>query len=505
MNQFDPFGQGLNLLGSLEDEVVVELEELSRRFMNSLFVLIRSSWLYSLENDALKNAQDSFSLLLSEFIDRGQEVVELRLRDESFFLNGDIVKLDFSTYKSAQKLKKLFVLFQIDQVAFPLPTTVEQLSALSLVLSKVAHSNQKFADLTEECLPIIVAFQGHLDDEHHLNSKDPRVEVLRLYSHGLTVLRSFVEDLQRGLRPKYAKIKRLCIRLINLDTKYLNLMLAATHLSSVKGKLYTHMLNTAILCLVFGRRMKMSRMALVDLCMAAFYQNLSWALVNQVHSGASGVNLDTIQEIEAYRLRNRGTMKEIRNHIAHLLLMIGGFNTKIISRLIVAYETQLDSERESDALYVGDIDINFLTEIVRMASRYDHLTARTVQDRTGIRNDEVVQSILKKREHADDFALELFGSALGIYPIGSLVELNGGDLAIVFDLPSSIEHSNRPRVKLVSDRTGVYRSDGDVIDLSERDARGGYLRSIEHVLDASNFGLSVPHLFFGGIARERVR
>ena len=106
-----------------------------------------------------------------------------------------------------RKLKKLFVLFQIDQVAFPLPTTVEQLSALSLVLSKVAHSNQKFADLTEECLPIIVAFQGHLDDEHHLNSKDPRVEVLRLYSHGLTVLRSFVEDLQRGLRPKYAKIK----------------------------------------------------------------------------------------------------------------------------------------------------------------------------------------------------------------------------------------------------------------------------------------------------------
>ena len=91
--------------------MVVELEELSRRFMNSLFVLIRSSWLYSLENDALKNAQDSFSLLLSEFIDRGQEVVELRLRDESFFLNGDIVKLDFSTYKSAQKIKEAICTF----------------------------------------------------------------------------------------------------------------------------------------------------------------------------------------------------------------------------------------------------------------------------------------------------------------------------------------------------------------------------------------------------------
>lgn len=505
MNQFDPFGQGLNLLGALDDEVVVELEELSRRFMNSLFVLIRSSWLYGLENDALKNAQESFSLLLSEFIDRGQEVVELRLRDESFFLNGDIVSLDFSTYKSAQKLKKLFAVFQIDQIAFPLPTTVEQLSAFSLVLSKVAHSNQEFSELKTDCLPIIVALVGHAEDDRNLNSKDPRVEVLRLYSHGLTVLRVFLEDLQRGHRPKYAKIKRLCARLIDLDTKYLNLLLAATQLPNVKGKLYAHMLNTAVLCLVFGRRMKMSRMALVDLCMAAFYQNLSWALVNQVHHNANGVALNTIGEIEAYRLRSRGTMKEIRNHIAHLLLMIGGFNTKIVSRLIVSYETQLDTQDKSDVLYVGDIDMNFLSEIVRMASRYDHLTNTSVQARTGIRADEVFQSILKADDQTDEFALELFGSAIGIYPIGTLVELNGGDLALVFDLPSSIEHSNRPRVKLVSDRTGAYDSDGDVIDLSDRDPRGGYLRSIEHVLNASDFGLSVAYLFFGGLAREQAR
>ena len=198
-------------------------------------------------------------------------------------------------------------------------------------------------------------------------------------------------------------------------------------------------------------------------------------------------------------------MKEIRNHIAHLLLMIGGFNTKIVSRLIVSYETQLDTQDKSDVLYVGDIDMNFLTEIVRMASRYDHLTNISVQARTGIRADELFQSILKADAQIDEFALELFGSAIGIYPIGTLVELNGGDLALVFDLPSSIENSNRPRVKLVSDRTGAIDSDGDVIDLSDRDPRGGYLRSIEHVLNASDFGLSVAYLFFGGLAREHAR
>ena len=502
MNHFDPFGQGLNLLGNLEDEVVLELEELSRRFINSLFVLIRSSWLYSSDNDALRNAQEAFGLLLIEFVSRGQEMVELHLRDESFFLNGDLVKLDYSTYKSAQKLSKLFSVFEINQLVFPLPMATETLTSFSRALSNVAHSNQKFSDISSECLPIVVDLQGRGPGLASKGSHDPRREVLRLYSHGLTVLKYFVDDLRRGLRPKYSKIKRLCLKLMSLEPKYLNLLLATVHIRSVKGQLYAHMLNTAILCLVFGYRIGMSRAALLDLGMAAFYQNLSWALVNQVHKGAHGVSLETIQEIDAYRASNRETIREIRNHIAHLLLMIGGFNTKIIARLIVAYETQIASDDELDGLYLADIDVNFLTEIVTMASGYDHLTHRAEEARSGVRADEVLRKIVEHNPQVDPFASELFGSVLGVYPIGTLVELNGGDLAVVFDLPSSLEHSNRPRVKLVADRMGTLRRDGDVIDLAERDARGGYIRSVEHVLEGSDFGLSIAGLFFGGTERE---
>ena len=502
MNHFDPFGQGLNLLGNLEDAVVTELEELSRRFITSLFVVIRSSWLYGLDNDALRNAQEAFCLLLGEYVSRGQEVVELHLRDESFFLNGDLVKLDFSAYKSAQKLSKLFSVFEVDQLVFPLPLTTDGLSLFSGVLSKVAHSNQTFADISHECLPIIVDRKGRSESIAEKGSHDPRVEVLRLYSHGLTVLKYFVDDLRRGLRPKYSKIKRLCLKLMALDQKYLNLLLAAVHIRSVKGQLYAHMLNTAIICLVFGKRVGMSNAALLDLCMTAFYQNLSWALVNQVHEEADGVSLETIQEIETYRVSNSETMREIRNHIAHLLLMIGGFNTKIISRLIVAYETQIASADDLDTLYLADIDVNFLTEIVTMASSYDHLTHHIDSQQHHARTDEVLRQIIDDNPRVDAFASELFGSALGLYPIGSLVELNGGDLAVVFDLPSSLEHSNRPRVKLVADRTGALRQDGEVLDLAERDVRGGYIRSIEHVLDGTDFGLSVVGLFFGKIEQD---
>jgi HD-GYP domain-containing protein (c-di-GMP phosphodiesterase class II) len=496
INQFDPFGQGLNLLGNLEDEVVVEMEELSRRFINSLFVLIRSSWLYGLDNDALKNAQQSFCLLFDEYTSRGQEVIELQLRDETFFLNGDLIKLDFTAYKSAQKLEKLFSVFQIDQLVFPLPVTPSQLSNFSEVLSKVAHSNQSFSNIAQDCLPIAVALLGKNKTIETKSSQDPRLMVLRLYSHSLTVLKNFVDDLRRGLRPKYSRIKRLCLKLMSLDQKYLNLLLATVQIQSIKGRLYAHMLNTAIICIVFGKRIGMSKSELLDLGMTAFYQNLSWALVNQVHRDADGASLETIQEIEAYRISNQAEMSEIRNHIAHLLLMIGGFNTKIISRLIVAYETQIATDDEIDTLYLADIDVNFLTEIVTMASSYDHMTHHENPRTSGLRSDEIMKTVMRHNPRVDTFVSELFGSALGVYPIGSLVELGGGDLAIVFDLPSSLEHQNRPRVKLVADRTGNLVEDGSVIDLAERDVRGGYIRSIEHVLNGADFGLSVSSLFF---------
>ena len=74
INHFDPFGQDLGLLKSLEEEVVSELEELSRRLMNGLFVLIRSAWLYGLENDT-KNCAEFIQQIFGDYESRGQEVV----------------------------------------------------------------------------------------------------------------------------------------------------------------------------------------------------------------------------------------------------------------------------------------------------------------------------------------------------------------------------------------------------------------------------------------------
>ena len=52
-------------------------------------------------------------------------------------------------------------------------------------------------------------------------------------------------------------------------------------------------------------------------------------------------------------------MDDLRVRVARALVRIGGFNEMVISRLIVAYETQIPTEKASEGLYYGEIDASF--------------------------------------------------------------------------------------------------------------------------------------------------
>ena len=69
-------------------------------------------------------------------------------------------------------------------------------------------------------------------------AEDPRHHVLGVYASGLLMLRHFVNDLRKGRAPRYSKIKRLCLQLIDLEPRYHNLLIVLIHLDGHKGNLF---------------------------------------------------------------------------------------------------------------------------------------------------------------------------------------------------------------------------------------------------------------------------
>ena len=62
---------------------------------------------------------------------------------------------------------------------------------------------------------------------------------------------------------------------------------------------------------------------------------------------------------------------------------------------------------------------------------------------------------------------ELFLEAMGLYPRGSLVELNNGAIAFVVDVPKEEKDLERPVIAIVRNEYGEDLAHNDVLDLSE--------------------------------------
>jgi hypothetical protein len=89
----------------------------------------------------------------------------------------------------------------------------------------------------------------------------------------------------------------------------------------------------------------------------------------------------------------------------------------------------------------------------------------------------------------DPVLLKVFINMLGIYPIGSLLELDTGELALVMDNGEKLDGTRPMVVLLTADGQNGYKKIGEA-DLAERDAQSGaFRRNIVKSLHPSTFGI----------------
>lgn len=85
---------------------------------------------------------------------------------------------------------------------------------------------------------------------------------------------------------------------------------------------------------------------------------------------------------------------------------------------------------------------------------------------------------------------------LGVYPIGSLLELDTGELGLVMDTGEKIDGTRPMVLLLAADGQGGYTKKGGVADLAERDAQSGaFRRNIVKSIHPSTRGIQPAEFF----------
>ncbi len=276
-------------------------------------------------------------------------------------------------------------------------------------------------------------------------------------------------------RPRLADLRRVVQRLVDLVLEDDTTLLGLTAVKALRNPasnavLPTHGVNVAILSLVLAREVGLARHELVEVGLAAL---------------AHGAGPDSIADPMQRALCG-----------ARFLLQMGPI-AGVARPVLAAVEQHAHEEAPGRLVLPESRDLT--TRIVQIARAYEALTAHG--GREG-RPDRVLSLLLANEGgRLDRTLLKLFAHAVGIYPPGTLLRLDGGEVGVVTSPNRDPERRDRPRVRLLLDPSGQPIAAAPVVDLAARDARG-FVRSVAAVLDAEPLGLSPGAVFTGATPAE---
>jgi len=120
--------------------------------------------------------------------------------------------------------------------------------------------------------------------------------------------------------------------------------------------------------------------------------------------------------------------------------------------------------------------VSLFGRIITIADVFDAITSPRIYRKSAFSPDQALNRMLGgSGTDFDPILLKIFINMLGVYPIGSLLELDTGELGLVMDSGEKIDGARPMVVLLVADGQGGYTKEGGA-DLAERDAQSGAFR-----------------------------
>ena len=110
-------------------------------------------------------------------------------------------------------------------------------------------------------------------------------------------------------------------------------------------------------------------------------------------------------------------------------------------------------------------------KILRIADTYDALTADRAYRPRSFSPDEALKMMWEKvGVEYDPILLKTFINMMGLYPVGTVLKLDSGELGLVVDYPSESERTRPQVLLLVDDGEGGLKG-SEKLNLAEQDQK----------------------------------
>ncbi len=256
---------------------------------------------------------------------------------------------------------------------------------------------------------------------------------VRMYASAVVVMRRFFDDLQASRYVLPRRIKRIAQSLVDLSEGSNVSFLGVTEARNANHDEAGRAVNSAILAVAMARELEADRAQLSQIAMAAMMHDVGRPRAMSLGSGGANARgggsdmpmptMMTLSEDQEDRLPG-GT--------AAVLTALGRLNEPTIGRTVVAFEALWQRrQRWIGPIYRGARTPTLHARLVWVARRYNDL----VTPEPGLEPPTPYTAIGTLFEEltdpADRTVLQLLVAALGIIPVGTVVQLSTGEMAEV--------------------------------------------------------------------------
>ncbi len=251
-------------------------------------------------------------------------------------------------------------------------------------------------------------------------------------------------------------------------------LLALTALKAFDVQTFLHSVNVCILSTALGQRLGLNKRELSELGVAALFHDLGKMTVPKPVLHKPG----TFSPAE-WEIMRTHPLEGVRT------LMRGGkLSDLVIKVMLVGLEHHMRFDLTGYPRLGDQWDIGVLSRIVSIADCYDAMTTRRSYEEERLIPHRVMLHMLgRSGKNFDPILMRLFVCLMGLYPVGSLVEMATGELAAV--VASDPEDPTSPVVRLVRSPEGrlVDPSDLRLVNLMEEGGGTTGPRRIVRALD----------------------
>jgi HD-GYP domain-containing protein (c-di-GMP phosphodiesterase class II) len=472
------------LPGELEKLTERQIGKFGSTFILQLYSSLKTIHLHEFHHPAVGKSLEKLYSTLTDLQSKIGDLV-LQLVDEYLFLNEIRLPIHAESFMAYDVIASRMKSYRIGGMAFLRGVDLEELKKfMYLFLHIDSQSREPFEQLTTSLRNhAITGIRLLRPEEIAKNVKSTPVDIREkakiAYFRTIFVAKQTAQDVLEKETLNVRRVKRAVQPIVDLVLQDEFALLGLMTIQNYDAYTSNHSVNVSVYSIILGQKLGLSKKQLGDLGVTALFHD-----IGKTEIPSKILNKPSKLTDEEWRV-----LQEHPITAAIALVKLKEVSELIVKAMIVGFEHHLNYDLSGYPKLTRQRKQHPFSRIVSIADCFDAMTSARVYNKP-ISPDNALALMLKKSGKTHDpVLLKLFINTIGVYPVGTLVQLNTGELGIV--LRTNPREILCPQIKLILDSQG-RKLDGEVINLAAQGET--FKREIVKVLNPTEYRINVSDL-----------